>query len=57
MLVLHGQYDWIMSHEDHELIARYVNANQPGAARFIEVAETHISTLLEFRGRISWKER
>lgn len=38
-LVLHGQYDWIMSREEHELIAQYVNANQPGAARFIEVPE------------------
>ena len=38
-LVLHGQYDWIMSREDHELIAQYVNANRPRAARFIEVVE------------------
>jgi len=38
-LALHGQYDWIMSREDHELIAQYVNANRPGAARFIEVSE------------------
>src|SRR5881275_2945045 len=38
-LVLHGQYDWIMSREDHELIAAYVNANSPGAARFVEVPE------------------
>ena len=38
-LVLHGQYDWIMSREDHELIAQYVNANRPGAADFIEVPE------------------
>lgn len=38
-LVLHGQYDWIMSREDHELIARLVNANNPGAARFLEVPE------------------
>ena len=38
-LVLHGQYDWIMSRDDHELIARYVNANSPGAARFVEVPE------------------
>ena len=36
-LVLHGQYDWIMSREDHELIAQFVNANQTGAARFVEV--------------------
>ena len=38
-LVLHGQYDWIMSREDHELILQYVNANRPGAADFIEVPE------------------
>jgi pimeloyl-ACP methyl ester carboxylesterase len=38
-LVLHGQYDWIMSREDHELLAQYVNANRPGAARFVEVPE------------------
>jgi pimeloyl-ACP methyl ester carboxylesterase len=38
-LILHGQYDWIMSREDSELIAQYVNANVPGAARFLEVPE------------------
>ena len=38
-LVLHGQFDWIMDREDSELIAQYVNANQPEAARFVEVAE------------------
>jgi acetyl esterase/lipase len=38
-LLLHGQFDWIMSREDHELIARYVNANRPGVARFVEVPE------------------
>jgi hypothetical protein len=37
---LHGQYDWIMSRDDSELIAQFVNANVPGAARFIEVPET-----------------
>ena len=36
-LILHGEYDWIMSREDPELIAQYVNANRPRAARFIEV--------------------
>jgi len=36
-LIIHGQYDWIMSREDPELIVKYVNANRPGAARFIEV--------------------
>jgi len=38
-LILHGQYDWIMSREDPELMAQYVNANLPGAARFMEVAD------------------
>jgi pimeloyl-ACP methyl ester carboxylesterase len=38
-LVLHGQYDWIMSREDHELIAQYVNSNRLGAARFIQVPD------------------
>jgi pimeloyl-ACP methyl ester carboxylesterase len=38
-LVLHGQYDWIMGREDHELIAHYVNANRSGVARFVEVPE------------------
>jgi pimeloyl-ACP methyl ester carboxylesterase len=39
-LILHGQYDWIMSRDDSELMAQYVNANKPGAARFVEVPET-----------------
>src|SRR5438876_7195677 len=38
-LILHGQYDWIMSRDDSELIAQIVNANVPGATRFIEVPE------------------
>jgi pimeloyl-ACP methyl ester carboxylesterase len=37
--ILHGQYDWIMSREDPELMAQYVNANRPGAARFMEVPD------------------
>src|SRR5438552_8539530 len=36
-LVLHGQYDWIMNRDDHEVVAQYVNANSPRAARFVEV--------------------
>ena len=39
-LVLHGQYDWIMSRADAEMIAQYVNANSPGAARFMELPAT-----------------
>jgi pimeloyl-ACP methyl ester carboxylesterase len=38
-LILHGQYDWIMSREDPELMAQYVNATRPGLARFMEVPE------------------
>jgi pimeloyl-ACP methyl ester carboxylesterase len=39
VLVLHGQFDWIMSRDDHQLIAQYVDANRPSAARFVEVPE------------------
>ena len=38
-LILHGQFDWIMSREDPELMAEFVNANAPNAARFVEVPE------------------
>ena len=37
MLAIHGEYDWIMSREDHELIAAWVNRNRPGAGRFVSV--------------------
>ena len=39
-LVLHGQYDWIMSREDSEIITRIVNDNTSGAARFVELPDT-----------------
>ncbi len=39
VLVIHGEYDWIMSREDHEMIAALVNHQQPGAARFVEVPQ------------------
>ena len=39
-LALHGQYDWIMSREDIEMIAKIVNANNEGAARFMELPAT-----------------
>jgi pimeloyl-ACP methyl ester carboxylesterase len=39
-LVQYGEYDWIMSRDDHELIAKIVNANTPGAARFVELPKT-----------------
>lgn len=37
VLSIHGQYDWVMSREDHELIAAWVDRNRPGAGRFLEV--------------------
>lgn len=39
-LILWGQYDWIMSREDQDLIAAYVNANRAGAAEFVELPHT-----------------
>jgi pimeloyl-ACP methyl ester carboxylesterase len=39
-LVLHGQYDWIMSRDDHETIVGLVNANQPGASRLVDLPST-----------------
>lgn len=37
LLSIHGEYDWIMSREDHELIVAWVNRNRPGAARFVSI--------------------
>jgi pimeloyl-ACP methyl ester carboxylesterase len=56
-LMLHGQYDWIMSREDPDLMAQYVNANRPGAARFIEVPnmghtfQHYLSLVDAYRGK------
>jgi len=36
VLVLHGEYDFIMGRADHELIAAIVNARHPGLAKFVE---------------------
>lgn len=40
VLVMHGEYDWIMSRDDHELIAEIVNSKQAGRARFIALSKT-----------------
>lgn len=37
VLVLYGEHDWIMSREDHEMIARIVNKNHPGTAQFVAI--------------------
>lgn len=39
-LVLYGEYDWIMSRGDHELIGQIVNSRSPGRATFVEVPKT-----------------
>jgi pimeloyl-ACP methyl ester carboxylesterase len=36
VLSIHGEYDFIMSKDDHERIAALVNARHPGFARFVE---------------------
>jgi pimeloyl-ACP methyl ester carboxylesterase len=57
VLILHGQFDWIMSREDPELMAQYVNANRPGVARFVEVPsmghtfQHYLSLADAFRGK------
>lgn len=35
VLSIYGEYDWIMSRDDHELIAEIVNHRHPGNARFV----------------------
>jgi pimeloyl-ACP methyl ester carboxylesterase len=37
VLLIYGEYDWIMSRSDHEWIAEMVNRNRPGAARFVAI--------------------
>lgn len=37
VLSIHGEYDFIMSRDDHERIAAIVEARRPGSARFVEV--------------------
>ena len=40
VLALHGEYDWIMSRSDFELLVELVNRNLPGAAEFVELPHT-----------------
>jgi pimeloyl-ACP methyl ester carboxylesterase len=40
LLALHGEYDWIMSRADLELMVQLVNQNAPGSARFEELPQT-----------------
>lgn len=36
-LVVYGEHDWVMSRDDHLMIAAFVNRRRPGAARYVEV--------------------
>lgn len=40
VLALHGEYDWIMSRGDFELLVDIVNRNRPGSAEFIVLPHT-----------------
>jgi pimeloyl-ACP methyl ester carboxylesterase len=40
VLALHGEYDWIMSRGDFELLVELVNRNQPGAAQLVDLPHT-----------------
>ena len=40
VLALHGQYDWIMSRGDFEILVALVNHNSPGVAEFVELPST-----------------
>jgi pimeloyl-ACP methyl ester carboxylesterase len=39
-LALHGEFDWIMSREDPEILVSLLNQNTPGAAEFVELPRT-----------------
>jgi pimeloyl-ACP methyl ester carboxylesterase len=41
VLAIHGEYDWIMSREDHEIIAALGNRNHPGNGKFVELSKTN----------------
>jgi pimeloyl-ACP methyl ester carboxylesterase len=59
VLVLHGEFDWIMSRDDLETLASLVNRNAAGAAQFVELPHTghtfeHYSSLqAAFSGDVS----
>ncbi|HEX8353174.1 MAG TPA: PDZ domain-containing protein, partial [Pyrinomonadaceae bacterium] len=40
VLVMHGEYDWIMSRDDHQMIADIVNGARPGSATFVGLPKT-----------------
>jgi pimeloyl-ACP methyl ester carboxylesterase len=53
-LVVHGEYDWVMSAEDHRIIAELVARNGAGLSTLIEAPKTtHVfETLPDARGAL-----
>ncbi len=39
VLVIYGEYDWIMSREDHVMIAEIMNKKRPGLGTYVEVPQ------------------
>jgi len=40
VLVIYGEYDWIMSRDDHELVVQIVNQRHPATARLVIAPKT-----------------
>jgi|GEM_PF-303200 len=40
VLAIWGEHDWIMSRDDHELIAKLANQRKPGSGRFVVLPRT-----------------
>ena len=41
VLAMHGEYDWVMSGEDHRTLANLANKHRPGAGKFVELEKTN----------------
>jgi pimeloyl-ACP methyl ester carboxylesterase len=46
VLVIYGEYDWIMSQEDHRMIVESINARKAGLATYFEAPKTTHGLLL-----------
>lgn len=64
VLAIHGEYDWVTDQSDHEMIARIVNAREPGAGVFVSLPKadhgftTHatLKESLANMGRGTWDQ-
>lgn len=57
-LVLYGEYDWIMSQNDHEKIAYLINQNKPNTAEFFVIPKAGhlLSTYSTPQDAFNWKD-